>query len=411
MRATRVDLGQRSETVRRANLSVIVRTLHEDGPQSRSDLVARTGLTRSAIRALVGELTAAGLATEHRALRRGRPGRPSPVVSLLPEAAVAIAFSIGVDSLSAAVVGLGGMVIGIAKMDRPRGHDAVAAIVEDLATLLERLPAGDPDHTTVVAIGVAVAGVVRSSDGLVETAPNLGWAGVPLGALLAARLGWNVPVVVRNEADLGVLAEHRRGAAVGLDDVIYVHGEVGVGSGIIVDGRPLGGAAGYAGEIGHFPVTEDGVRCRCGSVGCWETQAGGGALLARAGLPRDAGPEGLDRVFSAAEAGDPIARAAVEGTARALGRGLGGLVNTFNPRMVVLGGIFGRLDAHAKRVIWEELERHSLPAPRAMVRVEPAMLGVDAPLLGASEVALEPVLADPAARFGPRDGLVHLASA
>lgn len=411
MRPTQVGPGQRSNTVRRSNLSAIVRTLHEDGPQSRSDLVARTGLTRSAIRALVGELTAAGLATEHRALRRARPGRPSPVVSLLPEAAVAIAFSIGVDSLAAAVVGLGGIVIGSAKMDRPSGHNAVAEIVEDLATLLERLPASDPDHKTVVAIGVAVAGVVRSRDGLVETAPNLGWASVPLGALLDARLGWNVPVVVRNEADLGVLAEHRRGAAVGLDNVIYVHGEVGVGSGVIVDGRPLGGAAGYAGEIGHFSVTEDGLTCRCGSVGCWETQIGGGALLARAGLPPDAGSEGLDRVFSAAEAGDPMALEAIDSTARTLGRGLGGLVNTFNPRMVVLGGTFGRLHAHAAGVIWEELERHSLPAPRAMVRVVPAMLGVDAPLLGASEVALEPVLADPAARFGPRERFIQPASA
>jgi len=137
VKLARVDLGQRSETVRRANLSAIVRTLHENGPQSRSDLVARTGLTRSAIRALVAELTCAGLATEDRAANRGRPGRPSPEVSLIPSAAVAVAFSIGVDSLSAAVVGLGGAVLGVVRSDRPRGHDAVGAIVDDLAALLD----------------------------------------------------------------------------------------------------------------------------------------------------------------------------------------------------------------------------------------------------------------------------------
>ena len=411
MRSTRRDLGQRSETVRRANLSAIVRTLHESGRQSRSDLVAHTGLTRSAIRVLVGELTAAGLATEDRAVRHGRPGRPSPEVSLVPGAAIAVAFSIGVDSLSAAIVGLGGVVLGVARADRPRGHDGVNAIVDDLVTLLDRLPGGRPDGGAVVSVGVAVAGVVRSRDGLVETAPNLGWSGVPLGALLTTRLGWHVAVVVRNEADLGVLAEHRRGAAIGVDDVIYVHGEAGVGSGILVDGRPLAGSAGYAGEIGHFPVTADGTTCRCGSVGCWETQIGGGALLARAGLPRDAGTEGLDRLFAAADAGDTAALQAIEATARTLGVGLGGLVNTFNPRMVVLGGVFGRLHPYARQVIWDELERHSLPAPRAMVRVVPATLGVDAPLLGAAEVALEPVLADPATRLGSRGALVQLASA
>ena len=387
-----------------------MRTLHESGPQSRSDLVAHTGLTRSAIRVLVGELTAAGLAAEDRAVRRGLPGRPSPEVSLVPGAAVAIALSIGVDSLSAAAVGLGGVVLGVARTGRPRGHDAATAIVEDLAVLVDRLPAG-PGGGPIVAIGVAVAGVVRSRDGLVEMAPNLGWSGVPLGTLLASRLGYTVPVVVRNEADLGVLAEHRRGSAVGVDDVIYVHGEAGVGSGILIDGRPLSGAAGYAGEIGHFPIAVDGIPCRCGSHGCWETQIGGGALLARAGLPRDAGTEGLDRLFAAADAGNAGALGAIEATGRTLGIGLGGLVNTFNPLMVVLGGFFGRLHPYAKQAIWEELERHSLPGPRAMVRVVPATLGVDAPLLGAAEVALEPVLANPAARFGPRDALVQLASA
>ncbi len=411
MKPTRVDLGQRSETVRRANLSAIVRTLHEDGAQSRSDLVSRTGLTRSAIRALVGELTAAGLATEDRAVHLGRPGRPSPEVSLVPSAAVAVAFAIGVHSLSAAVVGLGGVVLGLARTARPSGHDDVSAIIEDLGSLLDRLPDGRPPLETVVAVGIAIAGVVRSHDGLVETAPNLGWSGVPLGELLAERLSWSIPVIVRNEADLGALAEHRRGAAVGIDDVLYVHGEVGVGGGLLMGGQPMPGAAGYAGEIGHFPVDPDGLPCRCGSRGCWETVVGGGALLERAGLPRDAGPEGLDELFARASLGDPIALAALETTGRHLGVGLGGFVNAFNPRLVVLGGLFSRLYPAAHDAIWEELARRSMPAPRAMVRVVPATLGVDAPLLGAAELALEPVLADPAARFGSRDATTDMASA
>ncbi len=406
-----MDLGQRSETVRRANLSAIVHTLHEDGPQSRSDLVARTGLTRSAIRALVGELTASGLATEDRAVHLGRPGRPSPEVSLVADAAVAVSFSIGVDSLSAAIVGLGGVVLGVVHADRPRGHDFVRSIVDDLVTLLDRLPAGRPAEDVVVAVGVAVAGVVRSRDGLVETAPNLGWTGVPLGALLAARLDWSVPVIVRNEADLGVLAEHRRGAAVGIDDVLYIHGEVGVGGGLLVDGHPLSGAAGYAGEIGHFPAVRPGIPCRCGSSGCWETVVGAGALLERAGFPRDAGAQGIERVFAGAAAGDATALAALEATGRELGIVLGGFVNSFNPRLVVLGGLFSQLYPYAQDAIWAELEHHSLPAPRALVRVVPATLGGDAPLLGAAEVALEPVLADPAGRFGSRVGVPVLASA
>ena len=93
---------------------------------------------------------------------------------------------------------------------------------------------------------------MRRHDGLVATAPNLGWRDVPLGERLSAVLGLDVATYVANEADLGALIELRRGAARGADDLLFIAGEVGVGGGVVVEGRPLGGAAGYAGEIGHW---------------------------------------------------------------------------------------------------------------------------------------------------------------
>ncbi len=120
LRVGRVDVGQRSETVHRSNLSAIVRRLHEQGPQSRSELVAATGLTRSAIRALVGELAAAGLVTERDAVRLGTPGRPSPIVRLNATGAVVLSLEILVDSIAAAIVGLGGETLEHVRLDRPR---------------------------------------------------------------------------------------------------------------------------------------------------------------------------------------------------------------------------------------------------------------------------------------------------
>src|SRR5690349_20248811 len=101
-------VGQRSETVRRANLGAIVRELHLRGPQSRSELVARTGLTRTAIRALIGELVAGDLFLEERAAPIGQPGRPSPLVRPREAGVVVLALRIAVDSLAAALVGVGG---------------------------------------------------------------------------------------------------------------------------------------------------------------------------------------------------------------------------------------------------------------------------------------------------------------
>lgn len=404
-------IGQRSETVRRANLSAIVRELHASGPVSRSELVARTGLTRSAIRALIGEFVAAEMVSEERALPLGTPGRPSPLVRLNPGRAVVLALEIAVDSLAAAVVGLGGEVLELARVDRPRGHFSVEETVSDLADLANVVRARLTAPDVLIGVGVAVVGVVRRTDGFVSMAPNLGWRDVPLGERLARALDLPVPISVANDADLGALGELRRGAALGERDVLFIHGEVGVGGGLIVDGQPLTGAAGYGGEVGHIPVNPSGASCRCGSVGCWETEIGAGALLLRAGHAPGGGRSEVEAVLREAAAGSPAELSALDNVGRWLGFGLAGLVNVLNPRIVVLGGFFGRIYPFVAKNLQNELDRRALPASRALVRVVPAMLGLDAPVLGAAELAFEPLLADPAVWLRPRDVAPELASA
>ncbi len=404
-------LGQRSETVRRANLAAIVRELHVGGPLSRSQLVRRTGLTRSTIRALIGEFVGADLVSEERSAPVGVPGRPSPLVRPAPRAAVVLAIEIEVDSLAVAVVGLGGVVLELIRVDRARGHLTVDEIAADLAELTAPIRADPTVREALIGVGVAIVGVVRRGDGLVAMAPNLGWRDAPLGERLARALDLGVPMAVANEADLGALAEQRRGAGRGSDNILFLSGDVGVGGGLIVDGAPLTGVAGYGGEVGHIPVNPTGIACRCGSVGCWETEAGAGALLRRAGRPADGGRAEVDAVIELGNAGDPVARKSIDDVGRWLGFGLAGLVNIFNPGLIILGGIFGRIHPLVAEIVAGELERRALPASRRLVRIVPASLGADAPLLGAAELAFEPFLADPAAWLGPRPGLRELASA
>jgi predicted NBD/HSP70 family sugar kinase len=407
----RDELGHRSETVRRANLSAIVRELHESGPQSRSDLVVRTGLTRSAIRGLIGELVAGGLAIEGPAALDGTPGRPSPLVRTDPHGAVALALEIAVDSLAAATVGLGGRVFDLVRVDLPRGRSSVDDIATALAGLASTVRDRLPSEETVVGVGVAVVGVVRRTDGMVSLAPNLGWRDEPLGDRLATALGIDVPITIANEADLAALAEHRRGVARGVDDIIIVWGSVGVGGGLVVDGEPLTGSAGYSGEIGHIPVNPDGLPCRCGSIGCLETEVGTTALLRRAGRSPEGGHDAVDAVLAAAEAGEPIALAAFAETGRWLGIGLAGVINVLNPELVLLGGGLTASYPFVRATLEAELDRRVLRAARGIVRVVPASLGVDAPLRGAAELAFEPLLSDPAAWLRPRPSIVVLATA
>ena len=246
---------------------------------------------------------------------------------------------------------------------------------------------------------------------MVSLAPNLGWRDEPLGDRLAVALGLDVPITLANEADLAALAEHRRGVARNVDDIVMVWGSVGVGGGLVVDGMPLTGSAGYSGEIGHIPVNPDGLPCRCGSFGCLETEIGSTALLRRAGRSPEGGHDAVAELLAAAEAGDATALAALAETGRWLGIGLAGLINTLNPELVLLGGEFTASYPFVRASLEAELDRRVLRAARGIVRVMPASLGVDAPLRGAAELAFEPLLNDPAAWLTPRPSLVALASA
>lgn len=393
--ASTESAGLRSETVRSANLATVLRVLHFGGPTSRSEMVARTGLTRSAIGALVGELVRTGLVVERRAISDGSPGRPSPVASVLSELNVVLAVEVLVDSVGVAAVGLGGVVLHSMRIDRARDRVSVDRTVDDIVDTVAHVRAHLAPRCRVIGAGVGVVGIVRRSDNSVSIAPNLGWRDVAFGAQLAAALGHEFPVLLANDADAAALAEVRRGAAMGTDDALCIWGEVGVGGGLISRGEPVTGASGFAGEVGHMPVNPDGRACQCGSFGCWETEIGEGSLLRRTGRPPDGGRAAVDAVLRDAANGVPAALEALAVEARWLGIGLSGLINVLNPSMVVLGGLFGRLHPLIAEQLDDEIARRALPSARAQVRVVPSSIGADAVLLGAAELAFEALLTDP----------------
>ncbi|GAB3839415.1 ROK family protein [Dactylosporangium cerinum] len=202
-------------------------------------------------------------------------------------------------------------------------------------------------------------------------------------------------VQVRNNADLAALAEHARGAAVGCDNVVYLYGDAGVGGGIIAAGRPVTGHGGYGGEVGHMVVNPAGKPCSCGSRGCWETEIGEHALLAAAGRNPSSGREGILTVVDAAGRGDASAQAAVRQVGDWLGFGVANLVNIFNPEMVIFGGTLREVYLASAAQVRSRLNRNALPACREHVRLRTPVLGEDAALLGAAELAFEPLFADP----------------
>lgn len=384
----RAGVGQ--EELRRTNLSHVLSLVHVSGPTTRAELTAQLGLNRSTIGGLARHLVDLGLVEEAGPARPVGSGRPSLVVRPRQDV-VALAVELGVDRIDVALVALGGQVLERRARSHQRGEHDVEHVVESVAQMSEEVLAAHPDVRCIGA-GAAVAGAVRLSDGLVRLAPNLGWVNAPFADLLAARTG--LPTSVGNDANLGVLAEHLRGAAVGFDDVAYVNGSVGLGGGFIVGGRPLEGAEGYAGEVGHIVVDPLGPECRCGSRGCWELYVGENHLLTRAGRLPGGGPGAVAEVVRSARAGEQRAAEAVAYAAEWVGTGLRSLVNVFNPEVVVIGGSLGLVYGVAPEPVLDQVRSSIAPAEDLEVRV--ASLAQDSVLLGAAELAFEGLLRDPA---------------
>ncbi len=388
---TKTGLGQ--EELRRNNLSALLTRVHVQGPTSRATLTRDLRLNRSTIGALAMELEELGLVTERQPADVRRSGRPSFVLEPQRDNA-AVAVDIGVDRIVTALVALGGDVLcRRQRLHAPGEHD-VEHVIEATAQTVEEVLAAHPG-VRCLGVGVSVPGAVRDTDGAVRFAPNLGWIDQPIAELLSRRL--RRQVFTGNEANLGVLAEHLRGAAVGHADVAYLSGGVGIGGGFLVGGVPLSGSRGYAGEVGHLLVDGSSTeQCRCGNIGCWETKVGENHLLALAGRPPGGGSERVEEVIAAAAGGDARARGALDEVGRWMGVGLRAVINLFDPEVIVLGGSLALLWEARQDVVDKTLDRWALMSPRSEVIIRASAFGPDSPWRGAAEIVFAPVLTDPA---------------
>ncbi|GEL45093.1 ROK family protein [Cellulomonas hominis] len=379
------------DEVRRANLSAVLRMLHVHGPATRSDIVAATGFNRSTVGALTSELGRVGLVRERPGVVRGK-GRPSLVVEPVSTGVHVLAFDVTQSSVGAALVGLGGYILQIRRRLHGTSPQDVAGVVALVAGLAEEMLRRAAPGSVCLGLVVSVPGSVRQPDGLVRRSPSLHWYEVPLADLLRAATGGAYPVAVGNDGDLGVVAEHLRGAARGSRDVLYVRGEAGVGGGVVVDGELLKGAGGYAGEVGHIVVRPGGRVCSCGARGCWEAEVGDAAIIRAAG--RDPRESEIEDVLSDVAVGNRRAVAGVRRTGEWVGTGLATLVNLFNPAVVVLGGTLGALYPTMEPALAETFARALGPIREQALLVR-SELGSDAQLVGAAEVGFADVLEDP----------------
>lgn len=381
-------------------LGTLLRHVHLHGPTSRAVLAERMGLNRSTIMALTAELAAAGLVREEQPTDTGKAGRPSLVVRPSDRIYV-LAFDVAVDRLVAARVGLGGAILERRDAVRSRAGADLDTVVGVLAEFGRSLHAAAPPESVCVGLGASYCGMIRPGDGMVRFGPDMGWVDQAFGDELGRRLDLGLPVLVGNEAHLGALAEHQRGAGIGFDNLVYLHGDVGVGGGIIVGGKLLNGDGGYGCELGHMIVNpHDGRPCGCGSRGCLEAEVGERALLDTANRP--AALFGRDAVRAVAEADDPDARDAVRRIGDWLGIGVANLINLFNPGLVVFGGMLRDVYPRSAAQVRARIAKNVLAVSRERVHLRVSGLGDDATLVGGAELGFSELLANPLEVAGAR---------
>jgi len=375
--------GTRGDGMRRANLSLVLRTVHREGPRSRAALTEATGLNRSTIADLVGELQRAGLVVERASDAQGRVGRPSPIVVPDPRV-VAVAANPEVDALDIGAIALDGTIVARERLDQRSllTPERTAALVAETLGTWRRGPLAE---ARVVGVGVAVPGPVRASDGLVREAPHLGWIDAPLPDLMRDATGLTAHVA--NDAAVGALAEYLFGAARGAHDVVYLNGGAsGIGGAVIVGGMPLGGAGGYAGEFGqNRPGIVDATDRRA-AEGVLEDEVSRAHLLAAVGLD---GGDDAALAAALASTSDPAAGAEVDRQRRILATALANAANVLNPAVIVLGGFLAVLAGRDLAALDAAVRAQTVPACAEGLRLAVAALGEDRLLVGAAEAVFE----------------------
>ncbi|MFJ7746173.1 ROK family glucokinase [Peribacillus sp. NPDC097295] len=249
----------------------------------------------------------------------------------------------------------------------------------------------------VLGIGMGAPGPVNFSNGSIYEAVNLGWKDYPLKDLLEVEI--SLPAVIENDANMAALGEMWKGAGEGAKDIVCVTLGTGVGGGIIHNGQIVHGTSGAAGEIGHMTVvTDGGVSCNCGKVGCLETVASATGIVRLASEALATGdnssllqqrieagdPLSSKLLFQCAKSGDPLSKTVVNRVGNYLGLALSHIGNVMNPEKIVIGGGVSHAGEILLEPVRQAFETYAFKRVRKSTKIHLATLGNDAGVIGAA---------------------------
>jgi predicted NBD/HSP70 family sugar kinase len=373
--------------LRHLNQDRLFEFLLANGPSTQAELARGTGLSTATVSNIVRDMAAKGVVETSPV---NSSGRRALLVQLSDTGDIAVGVDFGRRHVRIVLATLGYEVLAEESVVLPLGYD-VATSLQTASDLLDRLLESNGfERQSVLAVGVGVPGPIDRRTGTVLQGAILPeWVGVNLRDLESA---FHFPVVVDNDANLGALAEVTWGANRGTRNLMFVKIGSGIGAGLILNGQPYYGYLGITGELGHTPVVEHGIICRCGNRGCLETVASTTVMLESLNRGTDEPVTAAD-IVSGGLARDPSTLRIVGDAGAAIGKAIANIANIINPEIVLIGGPLAGLGDTLLDPIQHGILQNAIPAIGDTTTLRMSSLGDRAESLGAAALVIQSSIA------------------
>jgi N-acetylglucosamine repressor len=345
------------DLMRGINRSVILNVIKTHGPISRADIAHMTGLSPATVTSITGLLIEEDLIFE-KATGDSSGGRPPILLALNPRGGFVIGIKLMELHAVAALTDLNATVLEKANIEMP--NKELDSVIDELVLLVENLiRKSKVPKKRLFGVGIGLAGVIDSVNGVLRKSPFFGWKDVPLSDRLHSRL--KVPIFLDNDVNTLTLGEKWLDSGVHADNYIVITVGRGIGMGIVINGQIYRGKGGGAGEFGHLVVNQDGPICDCGKRGCLESYLGDQALLIRARQEVSPSIRDIDDLVQNAADGNPAAIHFLRWAGNLLGQEIANLVNLLDPKLIIISGEGVRMGDPFFSSMREAVQKNAVP--------------------------------------------------
>ncbi len=353
---------------RELNTKKVIKFIREKGPISRKEISDAMDIPQPTITRIIEQLLQAEMIKEVGTVPSSR-GRRQVLLALNAKSCFSIGVEIGRTAVKSALVDLEGNLTHF-EIRKSSKSDRIEHIIAYLKSRVEQLmQSGQVDSSAILGVGIGIPGWLNETkEGYISPSNFYGQTKIPLRALLEEALPY--PIIIDNNANVAALAEKWFGKGRGVQNLVYIHAEIGIGSGVIIHDTLYRGLSGKAGEIAHTIVDLFGDQCTCGSYGCLETLVSIPRILER--LKKVLKVEGqnersyfqsddiesidFDQMLLAYRKGSQVAGRVLEETGKYLGIGVANVTQHFAPELIIIGGELGTCEP----VILNEIKAYAL---------------------------------------------------